>query len=318
MYLDLLREHLKTPFIGAFAYGSGVFAQGKPLLDTSSNSKMIDYLVVVRDNELFSWHRDNYRINPRDYPIIGRITLEKTNLFNDAVYYVPDVIVRTHSSGKRIKYGVVGWDVLRQDLYNWNSLFLAGRLHKPTITDMCESDGIINSAMESNLNSALGVALLQLSNRNDFDFNDVLYKIVGISYTNDPRLLLAESPRKIENILIGQKKELEAMYIEKYERIICKGTGVGISASSLKDPAVKIKLLRDLPYTLKNELNTAAATDDLWRIALSNDTPRLVTEAVGRIVRRSAWKQMALGTISTPVFKAAKYAISKMSKRFRG
>lgn len=313
MYLDLLRDHLKTPFIGAFAYGSGVFAQGKPLLDTSSNSKMIDYLVVVRDNELVSWHLDNYRINPRDYPIIGRIALERTNLFNDAVYYVPDVIVRIYSSGnKRIKYGVVGWDVLRQDLYNWNSLFLAGRLHKPTITDMCESDGIINSAMESNLNSALGVALLQLSNRNDFDFNDVLYKIVGISYTNDPRLLLAESPRKIENILIGQKKELEAMYIEKYEHMVSK------CASSLKDPAVKIKLLRDLPHTLKSELNTAAATDDLWRIALSNDTPRLVTEAVGRIVRRSAWKQMALGTISTPVFKAAKYAISKMSKRFRG
>ena len=314
MYLDLLRDHLKTPFIGAFAYGSGVFAQGKPLPDTikSSNSKMIDYLVVVRDNELVSWHRDNYRINPRDYPIIGRIALERTNLFSDAVYYVPDVTVCTHSSGKRIKYGVVGWDVLRQDLYNWNSLFLAGRLHKPTIMDMCESDGIINSAMESNLNSALRVALLQLSNRNDFDFNDVLYKIVGISYTNDPRLLLAESPRKIENILIGQKKELEAMYIEKYERIVS-----GASASSLKDPAVKIKLLRDLPYTLKNELNTAA-TDDLWRIALSNDTPLLVTEAVGRIVRRSAWKQMALGMISTPVFKAAKYVISKMSKRFRG
>ena len=306
MYLDLLREHLKTPFIGAFAYGSGVFAQGKPLLDTSK--KMIDYLVVVRDNELVSWHRDNYQINPRDYPIIGRLALEKTNIFNDAVYYVPDVTVRS----SRIKYGVVGWDVLRQDLYNWNSLFLAGRLHKPTIMDMCESDGIINSAMESNLNSALRVALLQLSNRNDFDFNDVLYKIVGISYTNDPRLLLAESPRKIENILMGQKKELEAMYIEKYVRMVSKGTG---GVGYLKDPAAKIKLLRDLPYTLKNELNTA---NDLWRIALSDDTPLLVTEAVGRIVRRSAWKQMALGTISTPVFKAAKYAISKMSKRFRG
>ena len=307
-FIDLLREHVKTPFLSAFAYGSAVFNQHQAEA-RGNNAKMIDYLVVVEDNELTKWHRQNRLINPQDYPFVGRIALENFHLFDGSVYYIPDVQVSSQGAN-RIKYGVVGWDVLRRDLYSWNSLFLAGRLQKPTIR-YDSGDALINEAMEFNLISALRVSLLQLSNHDHFDFNHILHKIVALSYTNDPRLLLAESPRKVENIVRGQREELEAMYLEKYE------TAYG--GCRLKDPAVKLGLLANLPFTLKCELQLLDPLyPDLWRIALSEETPRLVTEAVGRIVRRSAWRQMALGAISTPVGKAFRYALRKMSKRLGG
>lgn len=300
-FIDLLREHVRTPFLSAFAYGSGVFSQNHPIAGT--DNKMVDYLVVVEDNELTRWHRQNYQINPQDYPLAGRLAIEHSNLFKESVYYIPDVEVSAQNGRRRrIKYGVVGWEVLRRDLFTWNSLFLAGRLHKPTVKSGV--DAIIDGAMDLNLNSALQVALLQLSNEPQIDFNRILQKIVAISYTRDPRLLLAESPKKVENIVAGQKNELEAMYLEKYEAT--KGW-------QLRDPAVRMNLLASLPFTLKAELQPS----DLWRIALSGETPRLVTEAVGRIVRRSAWRQMALGSISTPIGKAFKYALSKVSKRLK-
>ena len=316
-FIDLLREHVKTPFLGAFAYGSAVFNQtelenNEKNTNTNTN-KMVDYLVIVKDNELSTWHHDNYQINPMDYPLIGRLVLENFSLFNESVYYIPDVVVTSSQGKRRIKYGVVGWDVLRRDLFTWNSLFLAGRLHKPTIR-YDSGDTLLDEATDFNLNSALRVSLLQLSHQNHLDFNKILHKIVALSYTKDPRLLLAESPKKVENIITGQKRELEAMYLEKYEEMKCEYGGCG-----LKDAAVKIALLNNLPYTLKHELQMIHPLyPDLWKIALSHDTPRLVTEAIGRIVRRSAWKQMALGAISTPIGKAIKYALMKMGKRLRG
>lgn len=312
-FLEILKEHVKTPFLAAFAYGSAVFKQRK----MEKYKKMIDYLVIVKDDQLSQWHRENYKNNPNDYPLIGKFVLDNSKLFNESVYYVPDVQT-SRDGGNQIKYGVVGWDVLKRDLYTWNSLFLAGRLQKPTLRCdySCDefSSNIIDKCMEFNYISALKVALLQLSNRSHFDFNHVLHKIVALSYTNDPRLLLAESPNKISNIVQGQGRELEEIYWEKYEMMRRDGYIQG-----LNDPLVKLNLLNDLPFNLKYELinnhNNYNNKNDLWKLSLSNDSSRLITDAIGRIVRRSAWKQMSLGIVSTPLGKAFKYAITKIGKR---
>ena len=104
------------------------------------------------------------------------------------------------------------------------------------------------------------------------------------------------------------------MYLERYESKI-KEFGLNFN-----DPIIKMNLLNNLPLNLKIELkkmeNNSSNHSNLWGIALSNDTSKLVTKAVGRIVRRSAWRQMSLGTISTPIGKVIKYTLNKISKRF--
>lgn len=304
-FIELLRRHIRTPFMTAFAYGSGVFKQ-----ETCSKvkvKKMIDYLVVVRSNELKAWHEENSRVNPSDYPILGRLAVSKSKLFDESVYYVPDVLV-AEGGRERIKYGVLGWDTLLRDLFTWDTMFLAGRLQKPTIRSELAEDEleeVLRLAMDCNLEAALKTSILMNPKTNDF--KQILRGIVSLSYTNDPRLLLAESPQKVENIVTGQLGELESMYGEKYQGIYKMFGG------QFGDPLVRMELINSLPFALKTELNR---THSLWQVALNIENPRIVSEAVGRIVKRSAWRQMVLGAISTPPKKALVYAMAKVNKRF--
>ncbi|NBV84595.1 hypothetical protein EBR57_10855, partial [bacterium] len=195
---DLLKEHLRQPFRAAFAYGSGVFRQennyyGHTETTAKVSSKMVDFLVIIGDEDADSWHRRNMQLNPNDYPLLGRLALKHTNLFTDSVYFVPNVRVRDRS----IKYGVIRESAFIRDLFTWDQLYVAGRLHKPTLklsvkeSDNC-SESTLNSAIEYNLDSAMRAALL--CNPFPSDFRTILKTIVGLSYTGDPRKLLTESP----------------------------------------------------------------------------------------------------------------------------
>ena len=308
-FIELLCNHIKTPFVTAFAYGSGVFKQQSKV--SIVGNKMIDYLVVVEDEKLMEWHESNFKANPGDYPFFGRLALSKSKLFDEAVYYVPNITV---SGDKKIKYGVLGWETLIRDLFTWDTMFLAGRLQKPTIRSDIEGDkrNVLNCAMEYNLDSALRTSLL-LNPRYSNDFNRILKGIISLSYTNDPRLILAESPQKVDNILKGQFKELEAIYLERYEKI--KSTE--LMGGSLGDPIYRMNLICNLPLNLKTEL--LIESPSLWHVALNdenNEIKYLISSAIGRIVRRSAWKQMILGSISTPFNEAINYALNKVKKRF--
>ena len=267
--------------------------------------KMVDFLVLIQDDKLLQWHAENAANHPEDYPILGRVTLFQTKMYNESVYYVPDVQI----DGRRIKYGVVGLETLLRDLYTWNSMFLAGRLHKPTLMDEIDCcDWIkqaIHRAMESNYDAALRTAVLLTGSE---DFRSILKGIVSLSYTNDPRLLLAESPRKIENILTGQLEELESIYLERWEEFKRR------DGAKLWDPLERMRILSGLPCALKSEISLLNGS--LWSAALKND-PINLSNAIGRIVRRSAWNQMLLGSISTPPLKAFSYVMNKMKKRFQ-
>lgn len=296
-FIEILRGHVKSPFLTAFAYGSGVFKQQQRVnASVESSKKMIDYLMVVEDNNLPQWHTDNYSVNPRDYPVLSRLAAIKSDLFLESVYYVPDVVTRSNS---RIKYGVVGWNVLVKDLYTWNSLFLAGRLQKPTIRACTIESTGIDAAMAYNLDSALRYALLTVPDPSDF--RSVMRGVVGLSYTQDPRLMFAESPDKIDNILRGQWLELEAMYLCRYEQMIREYKG-------LNDPCTRMQLIANLPSELKQELG------EVWPVALAESN--VIIDAVGRIVKRAAWRQVALGAISTSPIKSLGYLLAKMRKRF--
>jgi hypothetical protein len=66
-------------------------------------------------------------------------------------------------SAQVIKYGVVGADVLLRDLRGWDTLYIAGRLHKPVLH--LARDAELAAAAEANLAAALAAGLLLLPAR---------------------------------------------------------------------------------------------------------------------------------------------------------
>jgi translocator assembly and maintenance protein 41 len=103
--------------------------------------------------------------------------------------------------GVLIKYGVVRLNTLQRDLLQWDSLYIAGRLHKPVKTLVTSPQ--IDAAQTLNLESALRIALLLLED-DKFSLRQLLRMLCGLSYEGDLRMGLAEDSRKVERIVTGQ------------------------------------------------------------------------------------------------------------------
>ena len=69
-------------------------------------------------------------------------------------------------------------DRLFRDLTEWETLYLAGRLHKPV--RILRDDARINLASRKNLRSAVRTALLLLPNQ--FTEEELFHTIAGLSY----------------------------------------------------------------------------------------------------------------------------------------
>ncbi len=67
------------------------------------------------------------------------------------------------NNAQRIKYGVVSLATLERDLRQWDSLYCAGRLHKPVLS--LREHPAAAAAQAANLLAALRVALLLLPER---------------------------------------------------------------------------------------------------------------------------------------------------------
>jgi translocator assembly and maintenance protein 41 len=108
-----------------------------------------------------------------------------------------------------VKYGVVNIDTLCRDLSEWNTLYMAGRLHKPV--KILRNDPRVLLANQVNLLSAVRVALLLLP---ETFYELTLYTtIAGLSYMGDPRMSLpTENPHKVQNIVNNQISNLRRLY----------------------------------------------------------------------------------------------------------
>lgn len=98
-----------------------------------------------------------------------------------------------------IKYGVVNIRTFRKDLLDWNSLYLAGRLHKPVHMFLTSSQ--IMEAQRGNLENAFRAALLLCPKY--FTMSQLLKVICSLSYIGDIRLGFAEDSAKVERIVKG-------------------------------------------------------------------------------------------------------------------
>jgi translocator assembly and maintenance protein 41 len=119
-------------------------------------------------------------------------------------------------------------DTLCSDLLNWDTLYLAGRMHKPI--RIIKDDPRVRLTQQVNLVSAARVALLTLPAR--FDRAALFHQIAGFSYAGDPRMHLpAENRGKVANIVAAQTPQ----FAELYRPL---------------SPAARAQHLRKLPATL--------------------------------------------------------------------
>ncbi|KAF2436347.1 mitochondrial import protein mmp37 [Tothia fuscella] len=228
-FKEALRQILwkfRAPIRYAFAYGSGVFAQSSGDAPSSTakpsphehppeaiakwqkgGGKMIDFIFGVSYTQ--HWHSLNLSQHRDHYSFLGSLGSGLVSRVQDnwgaGVYFNPYITV----NGTLIKYGVVNLDTLQRDLSQWDTLYLAGRLHKPV--KILRDDPKVRLANQINLISAVRTALLMLGPT--FTERELYTAIAGISYNGDPRMSLStENPHKIANIVTNQTANFRQLY----------------------------------------------------------------------------------------------------------
>lgn len=168
---------------------------------------MIDFILATRFTSHF--HSLNLGRHKDHYSFLGSLGSSLVSHVNDAygagVYFNPYITV----NGTLIKYGVVSLQTLHRDLTDWDTLYLAGRLHKPVKILFEEPN--IRVANQRNLLSAVRCSLLLLPPT--FTEKQLYSTIAGLSYKGDPRMDYgSENPKKIDNIVNHQIRNFRLLY----------------------------------------------------------------------------------------------------------
>lgn len=214
----------------AFAYGSGVFQQRN---QAPKNQQMLDIILIVEDAKIF--HKENLCLNRQDYSFLkyfgGDCIRNIQRNYGAKVYFNTLVPVENN---RTIKYGVIEINDLLKDLIDWETLYIAGRLHKPVLMLKPIQDDL-EQALLCNLKSALNAAVLLLPRI--FDETTLYKTIASLSYTGDFRMIVGEDRDKISNIVLPN-----FLYFQKlYHTLINEDKNLNLSNGIIEqnlDPSV--------------------------------------------------------------------------------
>ncbi|POW19179.1 hypothetical protein PSHT_04992 [Puccinia striiformis] len=263
--LNGILNTFKPPIRYALAYGSGVFPQKSYTYLQDQPTPMLDFIFAVSHPN--HWHSMNLHHNPTHYSIPARL------VGSDSVAWLQEngpgagvwFNVQAKINDRVIKYGVVSIDSLCNDLLDWNTLYLSGRMHKPT--HILRDDPRVRLAQQVNLASAIRVSLLLPETFNE----ESLYQtITGLSYTGDFRMNWGgENPKKVENIVERQIELFRILYrpliYSLKSHLIFNPLDNSSSASTTYEkgvfvqdysPQSRAKLLQKLPIQLKERIRT--------------------------------------------------------------
>ncbi|XP_062977289.1 phosphatidate cytidylyltransferase, mitochondrial isoform X3 [Elgaria multicarinata webbii] len=198
--------HFPQEFSLAFAYGSGVFQQaGASARETENN--MLDFVFAVDDS--VTWHKMNLLKNRNHYSFLkyfGPKPISTVQNYGAGIYY--NTLVPC--DGRVIKYGVISTDALMEDLLHWKTLYVAGRLQKPVKILTQNENVYLQSALTSNLKSAVTAAFLMLPE--SFSEEDLYMQIAGLSYCGDFRMIIGEDKSKVMNIVKPNMLHFQMLY----------------------------------------------------------------------------------------------------------
>ena len=263
-FKEALRQILwqfRAPIRYAFAYGSGVFPQSKdvgaPSSKTSIHSKpppavvkaqgrtpkMIDFIFGVSYTQ--HWHSLNLHQHRDHYSALGSLGSGAVSAVQEkwgaGVYFNPFVTI----NGTLIKYGVVNLDTLCNDLSEWTTLYIAGRLQKPV--KILRDDPRVRLANQVNLISALRTALLLLPP--NFTELELYGTIANISYMGDPRMSLpTENKSKVANIVGNNLPNFRRLYAPLIENLpnVSFNDSKCSNPDWVTDPSANVHLAQDM------------------------------------------------------------------------
>ncbi|KAJ1800914.1 Mitochondrial translocator assembly and maintenance protein 41, partial [Coemansia sp. RSA 2399] len=314
--------HFGAPIRYAFAYGSGVYKQA----GYGAGSKpMVDLIFAVSHPD--HWHALNISQNRAHYSFMGTLGSNAVafvqNRMGAGVYYNAFVEL----NGMMVKYGVVSMDALSSDLLNWDSLYLAGRMHKPTLT--LRRDPLMRITKQVNLTHAVRAALLLLPK--NFTAVELFQTIAGLSFAGDFRMKLGgENPNKVHNIVDAQMP----LFKTRYSSIIEGLPNLEFIGSELlqqdMNARVRASMLRKMPNNFYDQLvrqgrragaklppGLGAETVNTERLVAMANVDALTRKAIEAIVARPALTQSAKGILSSGLTKSIAYMYAKNSK-YRG
>ncbi|KAK0171860.1 hypothetical protein PV328_005253 [Microctonus aethiopoides] len=322
---NILQEFPKSMKF-CFAYGSGAFKQMKS--DPTKN--MLDLIFVVRNSSY--WHTENLAKNSHHYALPLRylgpnIVAKVQENWGANIYY--NTLIKT-TNNRLIKYGVISEKCFVEDLLDWNSLYLAGRLHKPVqVIVKPDENSPIQMALNQNLKSAVHAALLLLPE--NFTENDFFKVITGLSYHGDFRMIFGEDKSKIDNIVMPQMDNFRELYspiLKHFE--YCVDIPKNQPADMIichqdSSPSTKIHHLNQLPRMPQVKLvrkwsqgpRSKDMEDCLRAIAHDPDCSEILQQALCDIVWRSSITQSLKGIITAGFMKSIKYSSAKIMKMMK-
>ncbi|KAI8323520.1 Mmp37-domain-containing protein [Martensiomyces pterosporus] len=316
-------KHFDAPIRYAFAYGSGVYKQ----TGYGSESKpMVDLIFAVSHPD--HWHALNINQNRSHYSFMGSLGSDAVAMVQSrigaGVYYNPFVEI----DGVVIKYGVVSMDTLSSDLLNWDTLYLAGRMHKPTLT--LRRDPLMRISKQVNLTHAVRAALLMLPK--NFSSTDLFRTIASLSFAGDIRMKIGgENPRKVENIVEAQMPLFKSRYASIIEGLPnLEYIGQDLLQQDM-GPTARAAMVRKMPNSFYSRLvkqgrkagislppGLGAETVNTEKLVVVEDIPEITSKAVESIVARPALTQSAKGLLTSGFSKSISYMYAKNSKYRRG
>lgn len=304
----------------AIGYGSKIIKQSNSL---DGFNDMFDYILAV-DNP-FEWHHENYLRNPGHYSFLKHLP-NKIGLIVDLqehygaqIYYNPYVRISDHV----IKYGIIKSDHLIQDLHDWTTLYVSGRLHKPVrfIVNTSDRNKSLSSGLSFNRQSAIRAAMLQLPET--FKPFDLYQKITSLSYKGDVRMFFGESKNKVRNIIDHQSDIFDQLYLPRMRRLdsVFYNEAKGVFIQDMS-PSNVMKNLETLPRTVRNQIckihsDTAKSIESniiLTSVARSINVDQIVSRAIATIVKRSSLSQSLKGILSAGIVKSVRYSQRKLLK----
>jgi len=305
----------------AFAYGSGVFKQ---LGYNSVKGNMMDFILAV--NDPLEWHQNNMDQNPHHYSFLRKggppFICNVQEKWGAKIYF--NTLVQTHEG--LIKYGVISRSDLITDLLDWETLYIAGRLHKPVqMLHRDEADTEMKSALNLNLYSAIHSALLILPE--SFSENQLYMTLAGLSYTGDFRMSVGEDKNKVRNIVHAQTQEFRDLYspilndLQEYV-ILDSVTGMGEQDIS---PSTRLFHLSMLPMKVQllmadewNKDGRNRDMEDVLRAAANDpDGADAVVKGITDIVQDSSTSQAVKGILTAGFVKTLRYSWAKVLKMWK-
>ncbi|KAJ1673911.1 Mitochondrial translocator assembly and maintenance protein 41 [Spiromyces aspiralis] len=321
---DMLRQ-FSAPVRYAIAYGSGAYKQAGYAKDAKP---MIDLILGVSHPE--HWHALNIQQHRDHYSGLA-------SLGSGAVAFVEEklgagVYFNTHLEigGLRVKYGVTSVKNLSEDLLNWKTLYLAGRMQKPTL--VVRDDPFIRVCGQVNLANAVRVALLMLPK--NFTETELFTTIAGISYTGDARMMVGgENPNKVQNIVAGQLPILRQSYASIIEGLPNLEYIANDVLQQDMTPEARAAMFRKLPRSMYESLvmqyrrsggqvpvgqigqsESQAEVEMTEAIVKDERIPQFTHKALESIISRPALTQSLKGILTAGVIKSYHYVMEKRRK----